>query len=349
MNNVIFTSDIKLCLAEKISHINPDKIFVLTDNNTSRHCLPKLIEMPLLRNASTIEISSGDENKNIKTLEAVLTVLSSGGATRHSLLINVGGGMVTDLGGFAASIYKRGLSFINVPTTLLAMVDASVGGKTGVNFNGLKNEIGVFADIAAVIIDTCFLDTFDVHDLLSGYAEMLKHSLLSDEKMWVKHISFDMFKPDFAELLEMIKQSVGVKSRIVEQDPYESSFRKALNLGHTIGHSIEALSIKKHHPMSHGCAVAWGLVGESFLSAIKCGFPQDKLAKTVSFIRSNYERPQFNCDDYPALIELMHHDKKNTEFDKINFTFLSDIGQIKLDECVTKQNIEDALDYILMG
>lgn len=345
---VLISENIEGDLANAIAECEHDRIFVLTDTTTREHCLPKVAQFASLKNASPITILPTDSHKTLDSLAEVWTMLSQGGATRHSLLINLGGGMVTDLGGFAAATFKRGINFINIPTTLLAMVDASVGGKTGINFNGLKNEIGAFADSQFVIINTSFLDTLDSENICSGYAEMLKHALISDERMWAEHVNFNLQEPDLKELQKMVAESVNVKERIVTEDPHEHGIRKALNLGHTIGHALESFAMKKGHPILHGYAVAYGLVCELYLSACKTGFPADRLRQTVSFIRSVYGSMPFTCDDYPTLLELMHHDKKNTS-GSINFTLLGGIGDIRINQTASEEDIKEALDFYREG
>ena len=219
--NIVISENLERSLVVAISECQHDRVFVLTDETTKRLCWPKLSSMRCMQEVTLITIPATDTNKNLESLALVWDALSKGGATRHSLLINLGGGMVTDLGGFAAATFKRGIDFINIPTTLLAMVDASVGGKTGVNFNGLKNEIGVFADARFVIISTLFLDTLDMPNLCSGYAEMLKHGLINDERMWAELVGFSLHNPDFAQLQRMVGESIAVKERIVQQDPHE--------------------------------------------------------------------------------------------------------------------------------
>jgi len=348
MQQIVFTDNIAQELSLAIEATSPDRVFVLTDRNTSRLCFPLIKCINGMANATEIQVEPGDTNKSLGTAAAVWRALCSGGATRHSLLINLGGGMITDLGGFAASAFKRGIAFVNIPTTLLAMVDASVGGKTGVNFEGLKNEIGFFAEANRVIIHAKFLTTLDHNNLLSGFAEMLKHSLLGSDKMWREHLLADFDSPDYNKIAVMVSQSIGVKGRIVEQDPHEKSLRKALNFGHTIGHALESLSMERGKPVLHGHAVAWGMVGELFLSSVKCGFPNYKLAQTVRFVRQNYSPIGFNCDDYEHLLGLMRHDKKNLDA-SIRFALLSDIARPCLDVEPNEAEIADALDYILMG
>ena len=294
-----------------------------------------------MQEAQCIVIGATDTHKTLDTLSHVWAELQRMGGTRHSLLINLGGGMVTDLGGFAASTFKRGLAYINIPTTLLSMVDASVGGKTGINFGGLKNEIGVFNNANCVILDTTFLRTMDAENLLSGYAEMLKHGLISNEQTWAELLNLDL--NDLDKLGDLVEKSVAVKQRIVIEDPTEHGIRKALNLGHTVGHAFESLALERK-PVLHGYAVAYGLVVELYLCCVKTGFPQDKMRQTVGFIKENYGRMAITCDDYPKLIELMHHDKKNVGTD-INFTLLGGIGDIRINQTASEEEIKEALDF----
>lgn len=342
---VIVSGNLERDLVNAIAECEHDKIFILTDQTTHDMCLPKLQNFLCLKGAQSIVIKAGDTNKTLDSLAEVWTALSQGGATRHSLMINLGGGMVTDLGGFAASTFKRGIDFINIPTTLLAMVDASVGGKTGINFGGLKNEIGVFSDSKFVIINTQFLDTLDHDNICSGYAEMLKHGLISDNKHWAELVGFNLAQPDLAQLQRMVAESIKVKERIVTEDPHEHGIRKALNLGHTVGHALESFAMKHGRPVLHGYAVAYGMVCELYLSARKTGFPTDKMHQTVRFILDHYGRLPYTCDDYPELLELMRHDKKNTS-GIINFTLLGGIGDIHINQTATKEEIEEALDFL---
>ena len=345
---VIISENIEEELGKALAECEHDKVFILTDTTTRKLCLRKIEAFPCLNDARVITVEPSDTHKDLHSLTAVWTALGSGGATRHSCLINLGGGMVTDLGGFAASTFKRGINFINIPTTLLAMVDASVGGKTGINFNGLKNEIGVFSDSRFVIIDTHFLDTLDTHNIRSGYAEMLKHALISDEAMWAATVNFNLDAPDLTALQGMVADSVAVKERIVLTDPLEHGLRKALNLGHTVGHALEAWAMQHGNPILHGYAVAYGLVAELYLSAVKTGFPTDRLRKTVAFIHENYGTLGITCDDYEAIYSLMTHDKKNIA-GRINFTLLGGIGDIRINQTAAKEEVFEALDFFREG
>ncbi|MDR1004733.1 MAG: 3-dehydroquinate synthase [Prevotellaceae bacterium] len=319
-----------------------DQLFLLTDEQTHRLCAPLL--SPVIT-AREIVIPAGDVHKTVDTLASVWQTLSNGGATRHSLLINLGGGMVTDLGGFAASTFKRGIAYINIPTTLLAMVDAAVGGKTGINFNGLKNEVGVFSPAACVLIDTGFLRTLDRPNLLSGYAEMLKHGLISSEAHWAELLNFEIAgNVDYDALKTIVGRSVQVKEHIVAQDPLEQGLRKALNLGHTVGHAFESLALSRRQPVLHGYAVAWGLVCELYLSTILTGFPVEKMRQTVGFVKEHYGAFDFDCHRYDTLYELMTHDKKN-HAGIINFTLLKDVGDMSLDHTADKKLIFEMFDF----
>ena len=372
---VVMSQNLEEVLTAAVADCEKDRLFILTDETTKALCLPVIEGFGCLKGAQIITIGATDTHKTLDSLSHVWEALGEGGATRHSLLINLGGGMVTDLGGFAASTFKRGINYINIPTTLLSMVDASVGGKTGINFRGLKNEIGVFNNAATVILDTQFLKTLDAENILSGYAEMLKHGLIDSESHWAELVSFDFERNSeerignseerignseerignseerivnsenswWMELQRMVEKSVNVKQRIVTEDPTEQGIRKALNLGHTAGHAFESFALK-HQPILHGYAVAYGLVCELYLSCIKTGFPSDKMHQTVNFIHEHYGKMSITCDDYPQLMELMTHDKKNVA-GIINFTLLGGIGDIRINQTATKDEIYEALDF----
>ena len=342
---VILSNDIGDTLSRIVNDIPHDCLFVLTDENTIRFCWPNIAKLQCMAEAKMITIGATDDNKTLESLTSVWRELQRSGATRHSLMLCLGGGMVTDLGGFAASTFKRGIKYVNVPTTLLAMVDAAVGGKTGINFGGLKNEIGVFNPAEAVILDTIFLNTLDYDNKASGYAEMLKHGLISNEQHWAELLRLDINDTDYKVLAPLVAESVAVKERIVEADPMEQGIRKALNLGHTVGHAFESLAMEQGRTILHGFAVAYGLVCELFLSTMKMGFPQDKFRKTATFIQSTYGTFPFDCKLYERLYELMTHDKKNQALGEINFTLLADIGDLHINQTATKEEIFDMFDF----
>ena len=248
--SLIFTNLVASTLDKTIKELSPNGIFVLVDENTEKYVLPRIkSESVAIATAPVIKIKAGDTNKNIEALAHVWKQLGDSGATRSSLLVNIGGGMVTDLGAFAASTFKRGIRFINIPTTLLAAVDASVGGKTGINFNGLKNEVGTFCEADTVIISTSFFNTLPAEELKSGYAEMLKHALLTSADEFNALTTTDITLLQEDELLDLLRRSVEVKRRIVVEDPHEHGLRRALNLGHTAGHAFETMAMERKKPI----------------------------------------------------------------------------------------------------
>lgn len=341
---LLFTADISATLDQVLEGYAYDRLFLLTDENTRRSCLPLLSASTKLATADLICIEPDDTHKTLQSLASVWQALSDRHATRRSVMVNLGGGMVTDLGGFAAATFKRGIRYFNLPTTLLGAVDAAVGGKTGINFNGLKNEVGAFAPAEAVLVTTAFFASLSREHLLSGFAEMLKHGLISSPTVYEPLFSLDLTRPDSPEMLARLEESIAVKRRVVEEDPFEKGLRKSLNLGHTIGHAFESLSHHRHQPVQHGYAVAWGLVGELILSHRRLGFPLDTLRRFASYVREHYGTFVITCDDYDYLCERMTHDKKNAASDAINFTLLSDVGQVVINQTATRDEITLALD-----
>ena len=345
MQQIIKSNKITDDLSNVLSKMTYDKLFILTDEHTEKKCYPLIALLPIVDSAKRVVIPADDTNKTIENLSHVWKFLTTNGATRHSLLINLGGGMITDLGGFAAATYKRGIAYINIPTTLLGSVDASVGGKTGINFEGYKNEIGSFHPSEYVIISAEFLNTLSQKDILSGYAEMIKHALLESESIWNKTLSFNLADDiDYDLLNDLVMQSVLIKQRIVEQDPFERNIRKALNLGHTIGHAFESFALDNDNPVPHGYAVAWGLIAELYLSHKVCNLPKEILETAKEFITKHYGVFPIEPKDYDTLYKFMVHDKKN-EGDNINFTLLSDVGDIEINQVVGKDLINESLSF----
>jgi len=341
---IIRCTHIEKDLARLLQSLNYDGLFLLTDDNTQNYCLPLIQSLPEIQPAKKLSIPAGEESKSIESLSKVWKFLSDNGANRKSLLINLGGGMLTDLGGFAAATFKRGIRFVNIPTTLLGAVDAAVGGKTGVNFSGLKNEVGAFAPAIAVPIDSNFFKTLDTKQLLSGYAEMLKHSLLRLEDSLNELLNFDLNEVNYNLLNKLLFESVLIKERIVEEDPTEQGIRKALNLGHTFGHAFESFALETKRPIQHGYAVAWGLVCELYLSFIQLGFDKNVLMKIAYFIKEHYGVFTFDCNDYQHINELMQHDKKN-DAGAINFTLLKAVGDIQINQTAGRKEIDEVLDF----
>ena len=340
--------DIRTELEKAVGNQEAWNIFVLTDDHTLSLCFPAISDLTCLNGCHMITIPSGDEHKNIDSASKIWQYLSEHGANRKSLMINLGGGMITDIGGFVASTFKRGIRYINVSTTLLGAVDAATGGKTGINFHGLKNEIGVFNPASHVLIDIEFFKTLDIQNLRSGYAEMVKHALIDSREEWESILSFNLETIEFDELRTLVERSVRIKEEIVEKDPQEQNIRKALNLGHTFGHAFETFSYRVNRPVLHGYAVMWGLLCELYLSFAQLNFPKEDLLKLKYMIKEYYGTFNFDCKDYDTLFELMTHDKKN-ESKEINFTLLSDIGEIRINQTASKEEIYETLDFFLMG
>ena len=341
---VVICQDLKAELQAFLLNLDYDKLFVLTDANTIAQCYPLVKHIPLLQDAPVITVDAGDTHKNVESLSHIWMQLSNQGATRHSVLLNLGGGMVTDMGGFAGATFKRGIRTINVPTTLMASVDAAVGGKTGVNFNGLKNEIGSFYPPLCVFIDCEFLRTLDRNNILSGYAEMIKHGLISSMDVYCSVMLYDIDTMNYNYLNQLVGQSVAVKQDFVEKDPKEKGIRKALNFGHTIGHAYESLSFKKERPLLHGHAVAAGIVSELYLSYKLCDFPKEKLSQVTYYIKEYYPPFPFTCKDYDQLYEYMTHDKKN-DGGIINFTLLGQVGDVRINQHISKELVLEAMDF----
>ncbi|MFH6603755.1 3-dehydroquinate synthase [Maribacter algicola] len=330
-------------LNEHLKKIAYSKIFILVDENTKRHCLPLFFQaVSGSKSMQIIEIVSGEANKNISTCLNVWNTLSDFDADRKSLLINLGGGVITDLGGFVASTFKRGIKFINIPSTLLAMVDASVGGKTGVDLGALKNQIGVINQPEMVLIVTDFLSTLEPRQLQSGFAEMLKHGLILDPQYWkiLNKVS------DFNGLDESIHKSVQIKNHVVMKDPTELNLRKVLNFGHTLGHAIESyfLDSESHELLLHGEAIAIGMVMEAYLSYKLTGLPENELTEITTSFVGRYGKVEFLNDDIKQILSLLKFDKKNSH-GNINFVLLETIGSPKIDVRVPENLLVEAFAY----
>ena len=344
-SNVYIAENLSNDLQELLKDYNKDKIYILTDKNSYNECFPRLLKVDGVTPERTIVIEPGDDNKTIYTAIEIWKKLSHLGADRKSVLINLGGGMPTDLGGFVASTFKRGLRFINIPTTLLSQVDASVGGKTGINFEGFKNEIGVFNQADAVLVDTSFLDTLDSANLCSGFAEMIKHTLIYSSESWNGLKNYNILEnPNLNNLKQLVADSISIKEHFVEADPTEKGIRKALNFGHTIGHAIESFALKSGNPMLHGYAVAYGMICELYLSHLKLDFSFSEAREISEKIINIYGKYAVDPKNDDTIYELTLHDKKN-ESGKINFTLLSKPGSVKINIDCSKEEIIKALDF----
>lgn len=333
---------------EKLNqHLKENKysnLFIIADTNTNEHCLSKFL--PLLETDLTIEIiefEAGEINKNIETCIEIWNVLTELGADRKTLIINIGGGVVTDLGGFVASTFKRGVDFIHIPTTLLSMVDASVGGKNGVDLGNLKNQIGVINTPKMVLIDTQYLETVPQNEMRSGLAEMLKHGLIFDKAYWESFL--DIKSIDFDDLDTLIHRSVEIKNIIVMQDPTEKNIRKSLNFGHTLGHAIESYFLENETKTTllHGEAIAVGMILESYISLHKNLITEEEYNQIKTTLKSIYDDVVFEESDIDPILELLIHDKKN-EYGMIQFALIEGIGKIKINQSVENELILKAFE-----
>jgi 3-dehydroquinate synthase len=343
-NDIRITNRLEKELGSIIEKYPEGKVYVVVDEHTRRFCLPELQQYNFFEGIPVLELQSGEDHKSLESVVAVWNFLEENGADRKSLLINLGGGMLSDLCGFAASCFKRGLHFVNIPTTLLSQVDASVGGKTGINFNGLKNEIGVFNQPQTVIIASGFLKTLDKANFLSGYAEMLKHGLIHSKAHWDECLAFDTENIDYETLNGMIARSVAIKEHFVVNDTTEQNIRKALNLGHTVGHAFESMALHQGRPILHGFAVAYGIIVELYLSAKKVGLPMQQVKQISQWIIDTYEPFNIARSDYEALYLKMTKDKKN-EAGRINFTLIPEIGEVEINVNCEKELIIEALNF----
>jgi 3-dehydroquinate synthase len=338
-------------LSTILSDLPKGQIFVLTDSNTKHYCLPLFSEFIGKIPYYLLTLDAGEKSKNLASVQIVWDFLLKHRATRQAVLVNLGGGTITDLGGFAAATYMRGIRFVNIPTTLLAMVDASSGGKTGVDYQGIKNIIGTFTPPLATLIHPDFLRTLPAVELLSGFAEMLKHALIANKEEWVKLLKLvqeEIPLEQFVETLSstgLLQASIAIKEKIVEQDPCETGLRKVLNFGHTIGHAIESAALE-NHPQPHGYCVLWGMVAEVYLSVVKMGCPREVLQQLTQVMLQYYGRPQCNCKQREQLLQRMYQDKKNSANQTPNFTLLHSVGNPIINQHLTEEDINEALEYL---
>ena len=336
---------------DSLSHLNEflngktySKYFIIVDENTIEHCLPTIVtNIDCLAKAEVIQTESGEENKTIEVVTQVWYAMSEAHADRKALVINLGGGVISDMGGFIASTYKRGVDFLNIATTLLSQVDASVGGKLGIDLGGLKNQIGVFNFPQMVVIYPPFLKTLEFRQLKSGFSEVLKHALIQDAKYWedVKKIQVS---GDY-NWGDIIEHSVQIKNKVVLEDPLEKGLRKILNYGHTIGHAVETWHLENDpNFFLHGEAIAMGMIAEGYLSKEKTGLSNDSLKEIVHVLKSVYDLKPLPKENFELYCGLMIHDKKNSG-GKISCSLLAQIGECKWDVFVTKKDLLLALEY----
>ncbi len=342
---VFYSENAYLQLNNFLAGSNHSAVFVLVDTNTHNHCLSAFLEkLETSKTIEVIEMDAGEEYKNIETCTGIWNALSELGADRKALMINLGGGVVTDLGGFVAGTFKRGIEFINVPTSLLSMVDASVGGKTGVDLGNLKNQIGVITQPEMVLIDTQYLSSLPANEMRSGLAEILKHGLIADKEYWKK--ATELQKLTLEDLDELIAESVEIKTRVVIQDPTEQNIRKTLNFGHTLGHAIESyfLSHPKKETLLHGEAIAIGMIMALFISTKLSSFPEADLKQITDKLLDLFQKVKITGNDFEKIIELLKFDKKNTH-GRVNFVLLKEIGNPVIDCEVPNDLILEALEY----
>ncbi|MDA0196453.1 MAG: 3-dehydroquinate synthase [Bacteroidetes bacterium] len=338
--NVQITDDLSSVLDRFFFDRNYTQVAVLVDENTEQACLPLVKD--LIPEHWLISIVSGESNKNLSTCESIWGALTEGSFDRHSLMINLGGGVIGDMGGFCAATFKRGIDFINIPTTLLSQVDASVGGKLGIDFQGFKNHIGVFKDPELVIIDPVFLKSLPNKELRSGFAEAIKHCLIADRKRWDEISQKNL---DTQNWVDIIGHSVAVKEDIVAGDPFEKGQRKLLNFGHTIGHAIESTYLDRgEERLLHGEAIAIGMICESYLSKKKSGLQETELNEIVSYINRIFGLPQLDKEAFEEMVELISQDKKN-QGKVINCTLLKTIGEGVVNIPISTGDVIDALFY----
>jgi len=343
-SKIIYSRSVEKELKLWVEKYPAGKVFLATEEIVDKIWVSELDNFFKSNGIKKVVIPAGENNKKIESVAKIWKFLSENGGDRKSLLINIGGGMLTDLAGFAATTFKRGIDFLNVPTTLLSQVDASVGGKTGINFNGLKNEVGTFKEPVAVIINTNFLKTIDKQNFISGFGEMIKHGLIYNSEHLNELKEFDFENIDYNALETIIKHSVNVKEYFVANDPTEQNIRKALNFGHTAGHAFESLAMQQNRPILHGYAVAFGMIVELFLSSKKCNFADKELKSITEWLVNIYGKFVITKNDYNQLFELMTHDKKN-ELGRINFTLIPKIGEIEINTDCNKELIFEAFDY----
>ena len=339
-------TDLYSSITEKISSDKFSSIFILVDENTDQFCLEIFIKKSGIKLFNKIIIASGEDNKNIDTCVSIWDQLNSYKADRKSLLINLGGGVLTDIGGFAASTYLRGINFINIPTTLLGMVDAAHGGKTGIDFKLLKNQIGVFNEPIEVLLDNEYLKTLSKEEFINGYAEVVKHSLLTNKPdlTFNSLVKLDLFKDsDY-----IINSYSKVKNEIVKSDKYESNIRKVLNLGHTIGHAVESYShiSDKIVDLKHGQAIVIGIITELYISHRKFNFPLKDVISVKNHLNKYFNSIPLEENDIINIYDLMVYDKKN-EGSKINFVLLKEIGKPVIDQIVDKQLFKESFEFYI--
>lgn len=339
-----------LTIDKTIEALDADKVIIVTDSNVEKIVLPKLSESRVVTDSPRVSITPGEEGKNMESVTSIWDKMEEIGATRRSVVLNIGGGVVTDLGGFAAATFKRGVRTVNFPTTLLGAVDAATGGKTGINFKGLKNEIGAFHLPSKVIISPIPFASLGHEEILSGYAEMVKTALFSDKEFYINLLDFEKIVNDPVLLGKAVEKCVAIKDEIVAQDPTEKGLRKVLNLGHTAGHAFESIRIEKGIPVTHGKAVAHGILVALILSHMKLGLSSAEIHHYKNFLKDYYGAALMECNDMELVVNKMNSDKKNHTYGEPAFTLLKEIGEPEINCIPTQQELKEALElYIDMA
>lgn len=338
----IFFGNVEEALSGYLHNREYSSISVIVDTNTRTHCWPRI--SGLIPHSHLIEIPSGEIHKNIETSRFIWQKLIEFQVDRKGLVINLGGGVIGDMGGFCAACYMRGIDFIQIPTTLLSQVDASIGGKLAIDLGKIKNIVGAFINPKAVLVDTTFYRTLPPAEFRSGYAEVIKHAVISDTNIWDRLKSPHHWRKQ--DWQKEVFESVLIKREIVEQDPFEYGLRKVLNFGHTIGHSLESFYLEKERSLLHGEAIALGMIGESYLSHKLTGLKREELLEMVKYLVSVYpDLGDFKCTDQGAIIDLMKNDKKNVN-KTFRFSLLERIGVCTFDVEVGEEDIQNALEFI---
>ena len=339
-NYIQITSNGTEAISSFLAQNQFNQVFIIVDEHTEEYCLP-LIIAAFPSNSVVIRIASGEANKNLDTCSIIWNTLTEANADRQALLVNLGGGVITDMGGFCASTYKRGVAFVNMPTTLLSQVDASIGGKLGIDFSGFKNHIGLFQIPDKVIIDPVFLKTLPIEEIRSGFAEVIKHNLIANGNLYevLKNVGFEKI-----HWLQWIESSLEIKNKIVEEDPQEAGVRKLLNFGHTIGHAIESHYLDSESHLRHGEAIAVGMIAESFLSTLKTGLSDKELHDVTDYLISIYGWRHINENDFGKIVRLTIQDKKNTN-NQVNCVLLESIGRAVYDVVIKEGEIISSLNY----
>ncbi len=342
----MLTDDLFTALRTLTADHSVENMFLLTDENVKQFCLPQVTDILNIENNHIFVIKPGEEQKNFDTVQTVWKFLISNNANRESLLLCLGGGVVTDLGAFVASTYMRGIRFAHIPTTLLAMVDASIGGKSGFDFMGIKNVIGTFRKPLTTIVYPAFLQTLPSKQLLSGYAEILKHALIASPLELQNVLSFDLEQFKIADFIEILERSISIKEYFVGQDPEEKNIRKALNFGHTIGHALESYFLSQNKELLHGYAVAYGMIGALYLSVNKLSMNKLVLQQIINFVKQYYGNITCPCKDYEQILSYLRHDKKNLTTNDFRFTLLRQVGNYQTNVSVSKDEVIESLDFI---